>query len=210
MHSCNLSGYVGRDKTIANSEARYYWPQLKRGADKFVQRSTGRSPFSIVYTRVPRHVVDLVKLQTRENSRSAMTFGDNYSKLFKEVQDVLEASNKKYKQLADKNRKLMSFQVGDQVMIYLRKERLSTGVHGKLKQKKYGHTILKKINGNAYVGVLRVDVKANVAKITIREEALVEEEPGEVVFAEELDIMDYVSGDAARGGFGQDSSVCHV
>ncbi|PHU28534.1 hypothetical protein BC332_00627 [Capsicum chinense] len=151
MHSCNLSGYVGRDKTIANSEARYYWPQLKRGADKFVQRSTGRSPFSIVYTRVPRHAVDLVKLQTRENSRSAMTFGDNYSKLFKEVQDVLEASNKKYKQLADKNRRLMSFQVGDQVMIYLRKERLSTGVHGKLKQKKYGHTILKKINGNAYV-----------------------------------------------------------
>jgi hypothetical protein len=56
-------------------------------------RSTGKSPFSIVYTKVPRHVVDLLKLPSRESSRSAITFADNYSELFKEVHDVLEASN---------------------------------------------------------------------------------------------------------------------
>jgi len=115
-------------------------------------RSTGRSPFSIVYTKVPKHVVDLIKLPSRENSRSATSFANNYSNLFKEVHDVLEASNQKYKQLADKRRRPMSFAVGDQVMVYLRKERLPAGVHGKLRQRKYGpFSILKKVNHNAYV-----------------------------------------------------------
>jgi hypothetical protein len=46
----------------------------------------------------------------------------------------------------------MSFEVGDQVMVYLRKERLPIGVHGKLRQRRCGRfSILKKINDNAYV-----------------------------------------------------------
>ena len=46
----------------------------------------------------------------------------------------------------------MSFAVGDQVIVYLRKERLPAGVHGKLRQRKYGpFSILKKVNHNAYV-----------------------------------------------------------
>lgn len=64
-----------------------------------------------------------------------------------------------YKVAADKHRGQQVFKVGDDVMVYLRKERIPTCVHGKFKQNRYGpYTILKKINDNAYVVDLLVDM----------------------------------------------------
>ena len=82
-------------------------------------RSIGRNPISIVYTKVPTHVVDLVKLPSRGNSKSALYFADHYTELFEEICGVLEAQSQKYKQLIDCKRRPKSFQAGDKVMVYL-------------------------------------------------------------------------------------------
>lgn len=51
------------------------------------------------------------------------------------------------------------FEVGDEVMVYLRKKILPSGIHRMLKQKRYGPCkIMKKINNNVYVVDLAVDM----------------------------------------------------
>ncbi|GJZ93670.1 RNA-directed DNA polymerase [Tanacetum coccineum] len=230
VHAEGLSAHLGRDKTIASVESRFYWPQLKRDVGAFVKRcvacqegkgkaqntslymplpvpescwvdvsmdfmlglprtqrgvdfvfvvvdrffkmahfipckktsdaahiarlffqdvvrlhgvpksitsdqdtefaynsavhsSTGFSPFEVVYKTSPRHVVDLVDLPGKKN-----------------IQD------------ANKHRRKKLFQVGDEVMVFLRKERFPVGTYSKLEPKKYGpYKILRKINDNVYV-----------------------------------------------------------
>ncbi|PKI41752.1 hypothetical protein CRG98_037852 [Punica granatum] len=118
-----------------------------------VHSTTGRSPFSIVYQKVPRHAIDLIKPpKTYKGNVAAESMAKEVQSMQQQVHQRLEATNAKYKKASDKHRKERLFSKGDMVMVFLWKERFPVGSYNKLKPKKYGpYKVLKKINDNAYV-----------------------------------------------------------
>ncbi|GKF12988.1 RNA-directed DNA polymerase [Tanacetum coccineum] len=100
------------DVSLAQAKFRY---------DSAVHSSMGFSPFEVVYKTSPRHVVDLVDLPGKKNVQA--------NRMVEEVQathEVVRANitkaNAKYKIVSDKHRRVKLFQVGDEVMVFLRKE----------------------------------------------------------------------------------------
>ncbi|KAL6129099.1 hypothetical protein ACLB2K_072452 [Fragaria x ananassa] len=134
----------------------YALPQVEYAYNNAVHSATGRSPFSIVYTAIPKHVVDLVKLPRLPGvSVAAESMAKDVQFVQVEVKARLEVTNAKNKAAADKKRRLKVFKEGDAVMVFLRKERFLVGTYNKLKPRKYGpYQILRKINDNAYVVAL--------------------------------------------------------
>ena len=103
-------------------------------------------------------------------SIAAEHMADQIKAIQEEVRTNLEESNARYKVAADRKRRAKVLQVGDLIMVYLRKGRMPAGTYTKLSNKKHGpFQILQNINDNAYVvdllTVMAISPTFNVAGI---------------------------------------------
>ena len=80
-------------------------------------------------------------------------FFDFMESLHKEVKLKLEQSNQKYKENEDKSRRHQDFQVGDEVMVHMKKGRLHVGTYNKLKMKMFdsGNTYEVELPDDMYI-----------------------------------------------------------
>ena len=115
-------------------------------------RSTGFSPFHVVFGLVPRGPLDLSTTPdlTRHHGE-AVDFITDLQGIHKVTQSRLETATSKYKAAADTKRRELIFEPGDLVWVYLTKERLPLRDYNKLKSKKLGPVeIVERINPNVY------------------------------------------------------------
>jgi hypothetical protein len=72
-------------------------------------------------------------------------------KLHDSVREKLQEKNLKYKNIVDQKRREVQFEVGDEVLVHLRKERFPKVTYNKLNMKKIGPCmIFRKFAANAY------------------------------------------------------------
>ncbi|KAJ4719092.1 RNA-directed DNA polymerase [Melia azedarach] len=168
-------------------------PQVEFAYNSMMNRSTGKTPFEVVYLQPPRHALDLVTLPALPGvSKAAENMAEKIQKIHEEVCASLESANEKYKQDADQHRRQKVFHEGDLVMAYLRKNRFP-GIRSKLQNRKYGpFRVARKINENAYV--LQLPSEWNISN-TFNVADLYKYHENEVLYPENLKISSFLSGE---------------
>ena len=108
--------------------------QVEFAYNDSVNRSTGKSPFQIVYGMNPRGVSELRNIKQSEfRSAGAEDFTAEIHELHNHIKEELKNNNNEYKHRADQHRINIEFEVGDQVLAHLRKEIFPRGTYNKLK-----------------------------------------------------------------------------
>ena len=128
------------------------FPQAEFAYNDSVNRSTGKSPFQILYGTQPRGFSELRESGQAETSiASAEKFAEAMEELHTKVKQRLQKSNQEYKHRADQWKRQLQFEVGDLVLAHLRKERFPRGAYNKLKMKKIRPCKIMKKFGETHV-----------------------------------------------------------
>jgi hypothetical protein len=127
-------------------------PQEKFAYNDSPNRSTGKSPFQILYGMQPRGVSNLRYLEQSEiKSAGVEYFSVDMQNLYSQIRGHLQSSKQDYKHRDDQHRRELQFEVGDKVLAHLIKERFPRGTYNKLNMKKIGPCkILRKFDANTY------------------------------------------------------------
>ncbi|KAI5396436.1 hypothetical protein KIW84_062592 [Lathyrus oleraceus] len=109
---------------IALNKSSTTHPQTNGQTESVVHPATGKSPISLDYTYVPKSVIDLINFPKVPGIRAVAENMDGEIVVVKEVvKSKLEAIGKKNKVVINKVTRVKVFNVGDDVVVYLRKER---------------------------------------------------------------------------------------
>lgn len=117
-----------------------------------LNRSTGYSPFHVVYGVAPRGPLDLLSLPSKTRTHAtAEDFVQDLRLIHQHTYSNLVTATAKYKSQADTKRREVEFCIGDYVWAILTKDRFPAHEYNKLKARKIGPVeIIEKVNPNAY------------------------------------------------------------
>jgi hypothetical protein len=103
-------------------------PQAEFAYNDSVNRSTGKSPFQILYGTQPRGVSELREPEQAETSSArAEEFAEAMQELHAEVKQRLQRANQEYKRRADQRKRQLQFEVGDMVLAHSEKRKVPKG-----------------------------------------------------------------------------------
>ncbi|KAE8715853.1 putative Quercetin 3-O-methyltransferase 1 [Hibiscus syriacus] len=127
-------------------------PQAEFSYNRSKNRTTGLSPFEIVYGQNPSGVLDLAPIpRIGHFSPKADEMAKYLRGIHEQVKQTIHESNTKYKTRVDNHRRQVLFDVGDFVWAVLTRDRFPVGECNKLKDRKIGPCeVVQKINDNAY------------------------------------------------------------
>lgn len=183
-------------------------PQAEFAYNRSSHKSTGKSPFFIVYGRNPFTPLDLAApIDVNAISTDGDVRAVQIQELHQQVRAQIAKHNLQYQERANKHRTQVVFEPGDLVWVHLRRARFPQGRFGKLHPRADGpFRVLQRIGDNAYKidlpGHYKVSATFNVADLSPYEGDFNDDDSGTSPFQVGED-----DGEGQELGFGSLGSI---